>query len=539
MVKRQVFFFFCVLVSLAGFTQPGQLTDVAWADTGRIRQLLNGKEEHDLSYTIRPLNGYQKNFKRNSKFSASRINAIITFHNNSSLPYSYNEGSLYPAVGLQERISIGVTFLYKHWSLKLQPELVAATNKSPEGLAMDFDQQNYWPRYYEYVLNKIDLPDYFGDKALQKFYPGQSSVKYNTEHLSVGISTENLWWGPGLRNSLIMTNSAPGFMHFTVNTRKPWQTRIGAFEGQWIVGQLNDSKIDPPENTRLNNAAYFIPRNTNTRTITGLVLSWQPKWTPNLYIGFAKSYYLYNKDVVAKDLLPFGRINEKRPGLGSLFIRYAMPADHAEVYVEYGRSDKPATLVNIFEDTIPSAYVIGLRKLFPLRSGKSAIEFLLELAHLQLPNAHSIFQNDPALNAQTKSWYLNRYIRQGYTQDGRSLGASIGAGSNSQTMSVSWLKGMSRVGFSLERVLHNNDFYYYNYFNGLLYPGPNFKYWTDLSAALQFQWQFKKLIIAGNLQYTSALNYKWVKLGSGGIWAASDITDKKNYQSSLSVFYKL
>ena len=527
-----------MLVCFTGLTQPGQLTAVGLADTARINQLI-GKDTSQLSFTIRPLTSILQSNYRDNKFHISGLTVVNTLQNNTTLPYAYNSGSLYPAVGLQERVAIGATFQYKRWSLQLQPEFVAASNKHPEGLAMDFDQPYYWPRYYEYVLNKIDLPDYFGDKPVQKLYPGQSSLKYNGEHLSFGISTENLWWGPGMRNSLVMTNSAPGFLHFTVNTRKPWKTAVGTFEGQWIVGQLNDSKTDPPENGRLTNSAYFVPRNTDTRTITGLTVSWQPKWTPNLYIGFAKSYYLYNKDFVLQDVLPFGRINEKRQGLGSLFIRYAMPADHAEFYIEYGRADKPATLTNIFQDTIPSAYVMGMRKLFSLHSGKSYIEFLLELTHLQLPASRLIFQNDPALNAQTKSWYLNQFIRQGYTQDGRLLGASIGPGSNSQTVSVSWLKGFNKIGFVLERVLHDNDYYYYNYFNGLVYYGPNFKYWIDLSAALQFQWQLKKFMVAGNLQYTSALNYKWVKLGNGGIWSSSDITDKRNFQAVFSILYKL
>ena len=34
----------------------------------------------------------------------------------------------------------------------------------------------------------------------------------------IGISNENLWWGPSIRNSIMMSNHAQGFKHITFNT---------------------------------------------------------------------------------------------------------------------------------------------------------------------------------------------------------------------------------------------------------------------------------------------------------------------------------
>src|SRR5690606_12669349 len=95
-------------------------------------------------------------------------------------------------------------------------------------------------RYYDFY-NNIDLPVRFGRTAYTRAYLGQSSIRLNLKSFSVGISSENLWWGPGRRNSLIMSNTAPGFLHATLNTLKPIYTPVGSFEGQLIAGRLEGS----------------------------------------------------------------------------------------------------------------------------------------------------------------------------------------------------------------------------------------------------------------------------------------------------------
>jgi hypothetical protein len=46
-----------------------------------------------------------------------------------------------------------------------------------------------------------------------KAFWGQSSIRLTFGPASIGLSNENIWWGPGIRNSLIMSNNAPGFKH--------------------------------------------------------------------------------------------------------------------------------------------------------------------------------------------------------------------------------------------------------------------------------------------------------------------------------------
>ena len=57
---------------------------------------------------------------------------------------------------------------------------------------------------------------------------------------------KTLWWGPSIRNSIMMSNHAQGFKHITFNTIKPIKTFFGAFEFQIITGRLKNSGFTPP-----------------------------------------------------------------------------------------------------------------------------------------------------------------------------------------------------------------------------------------------------------------------------------------------------
>ncbi|MDB5231152.1 MAG: hypothetical protein JWN76_1957 [Chitinophagaceae bacterium] len=528
-----------VLISWNGMAQLGLLQRTGLSDANR-RLSLTGSFPAPNSFCIRPVN-FEDSTGPKNYIHFSEVN--LTIQDNSKLAYGDNDESLYPAAGFQQRISLGLKARFWKFSIDLQPEWVTAANTKPDGLAQGFDPPNYWGHYYEYVINKIDQPSRFGPDKINKWFPGQSAIRFNPGKLSFGLSTENIWWGPGLRNALTMTNNAPGFLHFTFNTSRPLKTRIGSFEGQYIAGQLDSSGITPYENTIKGSSSGYFPKINDTRFITGLVITWQPRWIPNLYVGFTRISYLYGHDMSGlKDVLPlpfFNNNTPKKARLGSMFFRYAMPEDHAEFYFEYGRADRPANPVNIFQDIIPTGYVGGLRKLFALNRGNQFIEFSAEVAHLQLPDAELFIDNNfSRTTSKTNSWYTHAYIRQGYTNDGQVLGAAIGPGSNSQTLNLGWVNQLKKIGIQLERIIHNNDFYYFHYYYKPPNVGPNFKYYIDLSVTLQGQWDYNNFLFAGAVKYVSALNYGWEKL-DGGFGGRSALSDKKNVQLTLSVLYKI
>ena len=478
--------------------------------------------------------------------SASNVFQPLTIEQgyNSHHPYGWNDGSLIPNTGAAVRVSGGVQMKMGKFSLQLQPELVYAQNNEFE----TFFSANYdtlWSRYYQW-LNKSDIPERFGNGSYKRLFGGQSSIRYNTSNSSIGLSTENMWWGPGIRNALVMSNNAPGFLHVTYNSTKPVATKFGNIEWQVVAGVLNNSGILPPGINRRylsgNHAYLYVPKNEDTRYLTGMVFSWQPKWVRGLFLGFAKTSYQYQSDIGGiADILPLEGLiksasekNGKKASLGSLFIRYIMPEEKTELYMEYGRSDKSANPFNlVFDDAYPRAFVAGMRKLMPSRN-HSFIEVMGELTQMQLP---ATYYNSGIQTAS--SWYTHDYVRQGYTQMGQVLGAGIGPGSNSQMLGIAWVKGINKVGIQFERLLHNNDFYY----NAFQESGDFRRHWVDLSSTVSVDWKFKQLLFSAQVALIRSLNYEWWYLDVVPVVTPTDYFkrgyDVLNFNAKFGVTYRL
>lgn len=543
-----------ILFLLASFlwsqvkAQQIDLNNIALMDVNRVNALLDTSPNLN-SYTIRnssvPFNANLKSWK---KVFMNHFSAMSVLQENSNLPLGFNDGAMIPSVGKQNYYNFQVGIQWGNFTLQIAPEKVTAENFPVQGLGNDFDGSangypgNFWRRYYEISENVIEAPNvHFKTNSDQNFI-GQTSLKYHAKNISFGISTENLWWGPGIHYSLVLTNNAPGFLHYTIQTNKPIQTLLGTLEAQFIGGSLQNGFLKPSENDNPYAAQWYVPKDSGERYITGMVLTLNPKWTKNLYIGLSNMAYIYQKDMNGlEDATAIGNFSKhtilkKRPALGAVFLRYALPKEHAEVYFEYGRNDRGATPINILYDSVATGYVAGVRKLFPLSSNSKygAISLNIEVVQLKLPQANLIW--NPNLLAKQSSWYTNSQVKQGYTNQGQILGTYVGPGGSGQTMQLAWVKGINKLGIGVERASHNKDFYYYNYFNGLIYPGPNFKYWSDFTYTLYARLKFGNFILSSELKKTESYNYLWTKLGSGGLYGPSD-TDRFNTQLNFSLRY--
>jgi hypothetical protein len=452
---------------------------------------------------------------------------------NSHHPYGWNDGGMIPARGMQTALTAGLLFTSGHFSVQLRPELIYAQNSAFETFSSENDN-SYWIQYYR-RLNNSDIPERFGDGPYQKVYAGQSSFRFNTGSMSIGISTENMWWGPGTRNALVMSNNAPGFLHATINTTRPIQTGIGTFEGQLIGGTLAASDVMPPETHKYdgNGRLLYSPKRQESRYIAGMTVSWQPKWVAGLFVGFAKASYQYQSDISGiADILPLEGIiksssekSHRKAAVGSLFARYVMPEEKAELYIEYGRSDKSPNLVNLAADNgYPRAYVAGFRKLFGLKTG-AYIEFHSEFTQMHLPTSNLVLSG--------QSWYTDTVVRHGYTHEGQLLGAALGPGSNSEMIDISWVKGFNKLGLMFERVLHDNDFYY----RAFSYPVDFSRHWVDLSTTAHMDWRYKNFLLSSQFAIVRSLNYQWYIFPALGYFKNG--YDVLNFHARLSLSYRL
>ena len=129
---------------------------------------------------------------------------------------------------------------------------------------------------------------------------------FNFSNMSIGFSTENLWWGTAIRNAIMLSNNARGFPHITFNSIEPLQTKIGNFEWQFLTGRLEKSGFLPSYTNFYNyNDYFYLPKKNDWRYFQGLIISYSPSFIKGLTVGFSRwvqAYSTFIKDT--KDYFP-------------------------------------------------------------------------------------------------------------------------------------------------------------------------------------------------------------------------------------------
>jgi len=533
-IKFLLIFTFLCLVSgflLHAQTLPVGLLDNV-EDTYRRQQLL-GKDSSNSSYMVRPMYILKsKNFQLDGDTTFNVNNLMKLLYTNSSSnikvyalpvvwqnqenthhPYGINDGSMVQSNGYQTQISGGLFAQLGPLTIQLRPEYVYAENKYFQKLS-DAPNGAQFTYPVAQVYNSIDLPDRFGDGQYSKLTWGQSSIRLNAGPVSLGLSNENLWWGPGVRNSLLMSNNASGFKHLTLNTIRPIKTYIGSFEAQIIGGRLEQSGIALPE------GPDYVNKPKDWRYMSGLVVTYQPKWIPNFFLGLERVYLVNHRQMGNSfgDYFPIFNAPEKssytnadgtnvedaaaRDQYISFFTRYVLPEAKAEIYFEYGRNDHSYNSRDgLVEPEHSRAYIAGFRKLITLPKADEYLQLGVEVTQLQEPSTRFLRETPP--------WYRHNQVTDGYTNDGQVLGAGIGPGSNLQTFDINWVKGLKKIGFTFERQVNNNDLFY-DFSSSSSGDSQHVnRRWIDLSFASNFAWTYKHFVFNSQLVYIRSLNYQY------------------------------
>jgi hypothetical protein len=520
-------------------------------------QLSDSNKNIESSFLIRSTQQFQS--IQSGLYLAKRKKVIQNFYigydhvNNSLLPQNWNDGNMYPARGWQERHTVGLQLKLGVIEINLQPEWLKVQNIPQQYYPGNPEDGNFMPKYFGSVANVIDNFRQFGTKKIDTFSLGQSRIGLKLGPVSVGYSNQNNLWGPGLRNSLVLSNNAAGFNHLYLSTNKPIKSFIGNFEFSAITGLLDTNWYEDPDIPLMRSiwSGGIAQKNLDQRKIDAISTNWRPKWIPNLFLGYAYSrqYYKHQLNSYGQTYSFFSK-NFTKVELGSLMFRFFLPKDHAEFYGEMGIPNKSPWPWKFFEKNPKTGFVFGVTKLTKFKTVKSYLRINIEMCQLQLNNPKDLFYPGWAfVGGLPNSWYTSDIIKQGYTNQGQILGASIGPGSNSQTINLSYHYKYNHIGIMIERISQNNDFFSVVYFSGrngqvdASYGqvwGYYNKYWVDINSKIYAQiMPIKNVLISASLMQTDAMNYRWLKFPEPGKLydEGSTQTDKYNVQFQLSLKY--
>lgn len=391
---------------------------------------------------------------------------------NSDIPFSLNDGAMWAGRGLTTQVTGGGRISAGPVTLVLAPQVVYTENQGFGTIPQDtLGGSVYFPPWY-LAQPSADLPIRFGDQPMVQVLPGQSSLTLDAGPVAVGAATENQWWGPGIRNAIVMSNHAEGVPHLFLRTAAPVRTRLGTLEGKWIVGGLSES-------------LYFDTVSTNDiRSLSGFAATFRPARAPDLTVGLSRVVYGGVEDggaVLGRAFDVFGRWEgprvvedtdpEATTGAGgaaepartkvespeydqilSVFARWIFPKDGLEVYGEWARLELPSSPLNLLNEPNHSqGYTLGLQWAEEVRKS-SLFRVQTEMTYLE---ESASFNNRPA-----PLYYVSEAVPQGYTHRGQTVGAAIGPGASSQWIAGDFLARNWQVGAFAGRIRWENDVYY-------------------------------------------------------------------------------
>jgi hypothetical protein len=381
---------------------------------------------------------------------------------NSRIPLSLNDGAMWAGRGASTLVRAGAGFSSKYFTLIVAPEFTYSQNLGFEVMPGTAPGRSAWSSPWHMGSQSADLPLRFGAKPWQLVSPGQSSFTLNAGAIALGVSSENQWWGPGVRNALLMSNQAEGVPHMFARSARPIVTRVGDFEWLLIGGALTES-------------IYFDTVATNnTRSLSGFVVTFRPALARDLTIGLGRIVVAPTDGPGTAMQGAFNSLTQWHPSgttvtrsdslkgdqMMSLFGRWLFPKDHFELWFEWAKSELPRSLRDlVIAPQDAQGYTLGAQWALPVQDGRASVRIQVEATNVE---QSVVFADHPV-----PDYYTGTTTAQGFTQRGQVLGASVGPGGQSQWLASDYMARDWSLGIMLQRIRWEDNALYRQ-------PIPNF-----------------------------------------------------------------
>lgn len=509
--------------SLSG---PSLMNRPLWKE--QYDELFSNSAIHADSWWATPMIHHSNNLPLNSNVGYYSPRLRNTF--NTTLPYGGNNGAAWFGRGLTSELRAGIYFTSEYLTITLHPHLVWQQNST-------FREPRFIPRdsegnpTYRGMISGIDSPFRFGPNSFTVTDWGDSSIRLHYNSLEAGLSSESLWWGPGIQNALLMSNNAPGVKQLFVGSRSPINLpfNIGQIEFRLTGAFPEDSD--------------YYPSASPDRYTSGTLFIFSPSFIQGLHIGAIRLSHMYIPDEgLSIDQIfssqPFAERqrnmnNSEENEMASVFFRWVLPKSSAEIYGEYFREDSFFDLRDLyFQPDHDRAYTIGFQKL--IKPGKT-----FDLLTVQAEISNLVPNRVDEVRPQT--WYYRHSrVRQGHTNRGQVLGAAIGPGSGSQFIKVNGFFQKGMIGLFFQRV-EDNDYHFFNYYDRPSL-GTGYKdLWrnrVNLNVGIEGKYRIDDLLFEGGLVFNHNLNYGRYDYGDLSVnFDTFEPFDLLNIQFQLSVRY--
>ena len=348
-----------------------------------------------------------------------------------------SDGPVWQGRGLNAWATAGLAWRIGVLSARIEPLFQYGENRS-----FPLEPANHGTSVYVDDMRPatIDLPQRFGNSSFHIADPGQSFIRADYRGAALGFSTEDIFWGPGVRQALLFDGNSAGFPHVFVGTSHAIATPVGRFHAQLIYGRLEQSDWAPKSQT-------------SSRFGAGGIAVWMPSSQP-IEIGVARFYHRpWPHALSVRDLkVPFGSfINDREvQGTGvaenqllSVFATIRVPSSGFEIFGEFGKNDRNADLRDaLAEPEHNSAWLLGMFKVLGAPTNNEFWTIRVEVGDGRISELQDLGRGQ-------STFYDHTTVTQGHTQAGQLLGSPLIDRSGGIDASVDrWMK-RGRIGVSL------------------------------------------------------------------------------------------
>jgi hypothetical protein len=363
----------------------------------------------------------------------------VSTSSNSGFAWGMQDGPVWQGRGINVWGTAGLAFHIGPLSARIEPLAEYGQNRAFKLSPVKDESPS--PFVDDLRPTTIDEPQRFGNSSFHIVDPGQSFVRLDGFGLTTGFSTEDIFWGPGVRQALLFDANAAGFPHIFVGTSHGISTPVGRFHAQLIYGRLEQSDFAPPSAS-------------NSRFGSGGIAVWMPPSQP-IEIGVARFYHRqWPSKFTSRDFfVPFGSLvrnpDAERAGIPenqllSAFATIRVPSSGFEIFGEFGKNDRNADLRDaLAEPEHNSAWMLGAFKVVGTPGTNAAFWTL----RAEIGNGRVSELQD--IGREQSTFYDHTALTQGHTQYGQLLGSPLIDRSGGVDFSLDRWTSRGRLGLAI------------------------------------------------------------------------------------------
>ena len=164
--------------------------------------------------------------------------------------------------------------------------------------------------------------------------------------VGAGISNANMWWGPGIHSSLVMTNNTSGFAHFLLGTLEEKRYKDWGFIGRYVFSKFDDrNKYEPYFTSVIFGLTYYSdPIISVGLTKSALTGGTHPRADSIEWFDAALSFL---QGVTAGDVSTYRERHSYDDHTISGYISTYFPKSKLTLFLEFGRNDIAWDIYNL------------------------------------------------------------------------------------------------------------------------------------------------------------------------------------------------